>query len=243
MWIGIITIFPQMFSAITDYGVLGRGIKNDLIKLDFFNPRDFSDDKHQRVDERPYGGGPGMLMQPEPLAKAIQKAKASHPQAKVIYLSPQGEILSQQQVQPLCDLEEIILLCGRYEGVDERIIESLVDFELSIGDYVLSGGELPAMVLIDTIARFIPGILGKSDSALEDSFASGMLDCPHYTSPRIFNGMEVPEVLLSGNHQKIRQWRFLKSWLKTKQNRPQLLESLALTDEQKKWLKSSNLDI
>lgn len=233
MWIGIITLFPEMFKAITDFGVTGRAIKHDLLEVYCWNPRDFTHDKHKTVDDRPYGGGPGMLMMVQPLRDAIYAAKqAAGEGVKVIYLSPQGRKLDQSGVTKLAKYEKVILLCGRYEGVDERLIEAEVDEEWSVGDYVLTGGELPAMTLIDAVARFVPGVLGKQSSALEDSFADGLLDCPHYTRPEVLDGTAVPDVLMSGNHAKIREWRLQQSLERTWLRRPELLESLALTDEQ-----------
>lgn len=233
MWIGIITLFPEMFKAITDFGVTGRAIKHDLLEVYCWNPRDFTHDKHKTVDDRPYGGGPGMLMMVQPLRDAIYAAKQGAGEGvKVIYLSPQGRKLDQSGVTKLAKYEKVILLCGRYEGVDERLIEAEVDEEWSVGDYVLTGGELPAMTLIDAVARFVPGVLGKQSSALEDSFADGLLDCPHYTRPEVLDGTAVPDVLMSGNHAKIREWRLQQSLERTWLRRPELLESLALTDEQ-----------
>lgn len=233
MWIGIITLFPEMFKAITDFGVTGRAIKHDLLEVYCWNPRDFTHDKHKTVDDRPYGGGPGMLMMVQPLRDAIYAAKqAAGEGVKVIYLSPQGRKLDQSGVTKLAKYEKVILLCGRYEGIDERLIEAEVDEEWSVGDYVLTGGELPAMTLIDAVARFVPGVLGKQSSALEDSFADGLLDCPHYTRPEVLDGTAVPDVLMSGNHAKIREWRLQQSLERTWLRRPELLESLALTDEQ-----------
>lgn len=233
MWIGIITLFPEMFKAITDFGVTGRAIKHDLLEVYCWNPRDFTHDKHKTVDDRPYGGGPGMLMMVQPLRDAIYAAKQGAGEGvKVIYLSPQGRKLDQSGVTQLAKYEKVILLCGRYEGVDERLIEAEVDEEWSVGDYVLTGGELPAMTLIDAVARFVPGVLGKQSSALEDSFADGLLDCPHYTRPEVLDGTAVPDVLMSGNHAKIREWRLQQSLERTWLRRPELLESLALTDEQ-----------
>lgn len=237
MQIGIISLFPEMFKAITDFGVTGRAVKQNLLNIQCWNPRDFTYDKHHTVDDRPYGGGPGMLMMVQPLRDAIHCAKKSlGEQAKVIYLSPQGRKLDQAGVQQLSRYPQMILLCGRYEGIDERLIETEVHEEWSVGDYVLTGGELPAMTLIDAVARFIPGVLGKALSAYEDSFADGLLDCPHYTRPEILDGLTVPPVLMSGNHAKIRQWRLKQSLLRTWLRRPELLESLALTDEQRKLL-------
>jgi tRNA (guanine37-N1)-methyltransferase len=233
MWIGVISLFPEMFQAITQYGVTGRAVKNGLLNVACWNPRDFTHDRHQTVDDRPYGGGPGMLMMVQPLRDAIQAAKAAAgDDAKVIYLSPQGRKLEQQGVCELAENQKLILICGRYEGIDERVIQTEVDEEWSIGDYVLSGGELAAMVLIDSVSRFIPGVLGHQASAIEDSFVDGLLDCPHYTRPEVLDDMEVPSVLLSGNHAEIRRWRLKQSLGRTWQRRPELLESLALTDEQ-----------
>ena len=247
MWIGIISLFPEMFKAITEFGVTGRAVKQNLLQMQCWNPRDFTHDKHKTVDDRPYGGGPGMLMMVQPLADAIAAAKSAAQQVagdevKVIYLSPQGRKLDQQGVEELAKNQKLILLCGRYEGIDERLIETQVDEEWSIGDYVLTGGELPAMTLIDAVARFIPGVLGKQASAQEDSFADGLLDCPHYTRPEVLNGLTVPPVLMSGHHEQIRQWRLKQSLLRTWLRRPELLESLALTDEQKKLLRQAQAE-
>lgn len=237
MWIGVISLFPEMFLSITGHGVTGRAVKNGLISVDCWNPRDFTYDRHHTVDDRPYGGGPGMLMMVEPLRKAIHAAKAAAgDNAKVIYLSPQGRKLDQQGVCELAANEKLILVCGRYEGVDERVIQTEIDEEWSVGDYVLSGGELPAMVLIDAVSRFVPGVLGHQASAKEDSFADGLLDHPHYTRPEVLDGMSVPPVLLSGNHAEIDRWRMKQSLGRTWLRRPELLESLALTDEQRMLL-------
>lgn len=236
MWIGVISLFPEMFLSITGHGVTGRAVKNGLISVDCWNPRDFTYDRHHTVDDRPYGGGPGMLMMVEPLRKAIHAAKAAAGDAKVIYLSPQGRKLDQQGVCELAANEKLILVCGRYEGVDERVIQTEIDEEWSVGDYVLSGGELPAMVLIDAVSRFVPGVLGHQASAKEDSFADGLLDHPHYTRPEVLDGMCVPPVLLSGNHAEIDRWRMKQSLGRTWLRRPELLESLALTDEQRMLL-------
>lgn len=238
MLIGIISLFPEMFKAITDFGVTGRAVKNNLLQVRCWNPRDFTHDKHKTVDDRPYGGGPGMLMMVQPLRDAILAAKAEVGEgAKVIYLSPQGRKLDQAGVKALAQHQKLILLCGRYEGIDERLIQTEVDEEWSVGDYVLTGGELPAMTLIDAVARFIPKVLGKQASAEEDSFADGLLDCPHYTRPECLDGLTVPPVLMSGNHEEIRKWRLKQSLERTWLRRPELLESLALTDEQRKLLK------
>jgi len=239
MWIGVITLFPDMFKAITEQGVLGRAVKNGLIQVQCWNPRDFTHDKHRTVDDRPYGGGPGMLMMVQPLRDAINAAKAAAGgDAKVIYLSPQGRRLDQPGVEELSTNEKLILICGRYEGIDERIITSLVDEEWSIGDYVLSGGELPAMTLIDAVSRLVPGVLGKMASAEQDSFSEGLLDCPHYTRPECLDGDSVPSVLLSGNHENIKRWRAEQSLIRTFQRRPDLINNLALTDQQENILAS-----
>lgn len=226
-----------MFGPFTQQGVIGRAVKNGQLTIEHFNPRDFTHDRHRTVDDRPYGGGPGMLMMVKPLTDAITAAKqAGGENSKVIYLSPQGKPLDQAGVKTLASHDKLILLCGRYEGVDERVIESHVDEEWSIGDYVLSGGELPAMVMMDAIARLVPGVLGHSDSAIEDSFTHGLLDCPHYTRPEVLDGKAVPPVLLSGDHEKIRQWRQMQSLGRTWQRRPELLNHLALTEEQQRLL-------
>ncbi|QYK00635.1 tRNA (guanosine(37)-N1)-methyltransferase TrmD [Shewanella psychrotolerans] len=237
MWLGVVTLFPEMFRAVTDFGVTGRAVSNGLLELQTWNPRDFTHDKHRTVDDRPYGGGPGMLMMVQPLRDAIHAAKAAAGEkAKVIYLSPQGRKLTQQGVEELAKSESLILVCGRYEGIDERIIQTEVDEEWSIGDYVLSGGELPAMTLIDSVSRLVPGVLGKQASAEQDSFSDGLLDCPHYTRPESLDGIDVPAVLLSGNHEHIRRWRLKQSLGRTLLRRPELFENLALTDEQTKLL-------
>lgn len=233
MWLGVITLFPEMFRAVTDFGITGRAVKNGLLELHTWNPRDFTHDRHNTVDDRPYGGGPGMLMMVQPLRDAIHAAKAAAGEgAKVIYLSPQGRKLDQQGVTELAQSSRLILVCGRYEGIDERIIQTEVDEEWSIGDYVLSGGELPAMTLIDSVSRLVPGVLGKQASAEQDSFSDGLLDCPHYTRPESLDGLDVPAVLLSGNHEQIRLWRLQQSLGRTLLRRPELLQNLALTDEQ-----------
>ncbi|GIU42029.1 tRNA (guanosine(37)-N1)-methyltransferase TrmD [Shewanella sp. 10N.261.52.F9] len=237
MWLGVVTLFPEMFRAVTDFGVTGRAVSKGLLELQTWNPRDFTHDKHKTVDDRPYGGGPGMLMMVQPLRDAIHAAKAAAGKdAKVIYLSPQGRKLTQQGVEELAQSSSLVLVCGRYEGVDERIIQTEVDEEWSIGDYVLSGGELPAMTLIDSVSRLVPGVLGKQASAEQDSFSDGLLDCPHYTRPESLDGLDVPAVLLSGNHEHIRRWRLQQSLGRTLLRRPELLENLALTGEQEKLL-------
>lgn len=237
MWIGVVSLFPEMFRALTDYGITGRAVKTGLLEFACWNPRDFTEDAYQKVDDRPYGGGPGMVMLIEPLRRALAAAKASAAARglvpQVIYLSPQGRVLDQQGVRELAQNSAFILLCGRYEGIDERLIAREVDAEWSIGDYVLSGGELPAMVLVDAVTRLLPGALGHADSAAEDSFSAGLLDCPHYTRPEVYEGEAVPAVLLSGDHAAIRRWRLKESLKRTLQRRPELLERVALDKEQR----------
>lgn len=241
--IDVISLFPEMFEAIKS-GITGRAIRNGLMDLEITNPRDFTKDKHKTVDDRPYGGGPGMLMKVQPLEDAILfiKQQAENRNVKVVYLSPQGQPLTQNIVKELSENEQLILLAGRYEGVDERLIEHYVDYECSIGDYVLSGGELPAMVLIDSLIRLIPGALGHNESALNDSFYSGLLDHPHYTRPEtlVIEGEDecVPEVLLSGNHKKIEQWRLKQSLGRTWQRRPDLLKDRQLSEQEQQLLQA-----
>jgi tRNA (guanine37-N1)-methyltransferase len=226
-----------MFEAVTEYGITGRAIKNGLLRLRVWNPRDFTEDRHCSVDDRPYGGGPGMVLMAGPSARAIEQARREQAAgAKVIYLSPQGRRLDDRGVRELAARPGLILLCGRYEGVDERLLETEVDEEWSVGDYVLSGGELPAMVLIDAMTRMLPGALGDEDSASQDSFVAGLLDCPHYTRPEEYAGRRVPEVLLSGDHEKIRRWRLKQSLGRTWLRRPDLLAELPLTREQEELL-------
>ena len=236
-----VTLFPEMFAAVTASGITRRALEEHRWAWQAWNPRDFAENAWRRIDDRPFGGGPGMLMQPGPLEKAIAAAKAAQQEAglassRVIYLSPQGQPLRHERVMTLAAQAQadtgLVLLCGRYEGVDERVIERCVDEEISIGDFVLSGGELPAMVLIDAIVRQLPGVLGDATSAAEDSFVSGLLDCPHYTRPETYAGQAVPEVLLSGNHERIRRWRLQQSLARTRERRPELLA---------KWLAQRSL--
>lgn len=226
-----------MFAAITEHGITSRAVKQGLLQLQCWNPRAYTEDRHQTVDDRPFGGGPGMVMKVEPLERALTDArKASGEQAKVIYLSPQGRPLTQAGVQELAAAQGLILIAGRYEGIDERFIEAHVDEEWSVGDYVLSGGELPAMVLVDAVTRLLPGALGHAGSAEEDSFSDGLLDCPHYTRPEVYAGKRVPEVLLSGNHEHIRRWRLQQSLGRTWERRADLLDGRSLSGEEKKLL-------
>ena len=232
----VISLFPDMFDAITKYGITSRALEKKIYSLQVINPRDFTQDNHKTVDDRPYGGGPGMVMLAEPLAQAIKVAKASNVAAKVIHLSPRGTPLTHEKVMQLSQQQGLILLASRYEGIDERLLDTLVDEEISIGDYVLSGGELPAMALIDAVVRQLPGVLGDADSAIEDSFVNGFLDCPHYTRPEMYEEQSVPEVLLSGNHAKIREWRLKQSLLLTRAKRPDLLAARPLTKEEARLL-------
>ena len=228
MWCGVVTLFPEMFKALSDFGVTGRAIERRLLQLSLQNPRDFTNDVHNTVDDRPYGGGPGMVMKVAPLRAAIQALREQVTTCispKVIALSPQGKRVSQQDIKTLVsECSHVIFVAGRYEGIDERLYTLESAEEWSIGDYVISGGELGAMVIIDAIARLVPGVLGHSASALQDSFEAGLLDCPHYTRPEIIDGLQVPEVLLSGDHQRIAKWRQEQQLERTKQRRPDLLD-------------------
>ncbi len=219
-----ITLFPEMFSALTQSGITRRALERRLWQLEFWNPRDRTTDKHRTVDDRPYGGGPGMVMLPAPLEESIAVARAARGDdgAKVICLSPQGAPLTHRRVKELAATAGAILLCGRYEGIDERVIQRCVDEEVSLGDFVLSGGEIAAMALIDACVRQLPGALNDEASAVEDSFVGGLLDCPHYTRPEVYEGMPVPEVLLSGHHENIRRWRLKMSLVRTRKRRPEL---------------------
>lgn len=240
MKLGVITLFPDMFAAVTDYGVSSRAFKSGRLALQCWNPRDFTRDKHQTVDSRPYGGGPGMVMMIDPLRAALQTARAAMPTARVAYLSPQGRRLDQAAVRAFASRDALILLCGRYEGVDERLLQLEVDEEWSVGDYVLSGGELAAMVLIDATARLLPGVLGHEQSAEQDSFSDGLLDCPHYARPEVYEGMAVPPVLLSGNHAEIRRWRLQQSLLRTRERRPGLIAGRQLSPLEARLLQAAD---
>ncbi len=239
MWLGIITLFPEMFTALTDYGVTGRAFRDGKATLKLWNPRDYTTDKHRTVDDRPYGGGPGMLMKVEPLAKAIAAAKEESTQvgddktpAKVIYLSPQGRQFTQNSAKALSSSNKLIMVAGRYEGIDERLLESAIDEEWSLGDFVLSGGELAAMSFADAMIRLQPGVLGHQNSAVEDSFSEGLLDCSHYTRPEILDGDTVPAVLLSGDHKAIAKWRHQQALGRTWQRRPDLLNKEELSSDE-----------
>lgn len=249
MRVSVVTLFPELIAAVTASGVTSRAVKKGLLQVECRNPREFTCDVHRTVDDRPYGGGPGMVMLPDPMIQAINEAKAWARQGgldvaeqapllepKVIYMSPQGQPFTQAKAQALADAGSVVLVAGRYEGIDERIIELAVDEEWSMGDYVLSGGELPAMTVIDAVARLIPGVLGHALSAHEDSFTDGLLDCPHYTRPEVYEGRAVPSVLLSGNHEAIRRWRLKQALGRTHLRRPELLENKTLTAEEKRLL-------
>lgn len=239
MQIGLITLFPEMFVALTEYGISGRAVREGLVSLNFWNPRDFTTDRHRTVDDKPFGGGPGMLMKTEPLLTAIRTARTEvgPGDGKVIYLSPQGRKLDQKKVEELAQRDDLILVCGRYQGIDARVLEAEIDEEVSLGDFVLSGGEIAAMALIDALIRFQPGALGDDDSAQQDSFSDGLLHCPQYTRPQSFEGQDVPPVLLSGDHAEIRRWRLQQSLGMTWLKRPDLLAGKELDHEQTELLK------
>jgi tRNA (guanine37-N1)-methyltransferase len=233
----IVTLFPEMIRDAASYGVTGRAIEQGIVNLVLWNPREYTRDRYRTVDDRPYGGGPGMVMKLEPLREAIKAARrADDVRPLVVYLSPQGRTLTQDAVRRFAQLPRLLLVAGRYEGVDERLLDSQIDEEWSIGDYVLSGGELAALVLFDAIARLVPGVLGHEDSAEQDSHVAGLLDCPHYTRPEEVDGMVVPAVLLSGDHEAIRRWRLKQSLGRTWLRRPDLLVARELDDEQKTLL-------
>ncbi len=249
MQLGIVTLFPEMFAAVTEHGISGRAVRSGLMNLEYFNPRDYTTDKHRTVDDKPYGGGPGMLMKTEPLMASIAAAReavalkqSTGEAARVIYLSPQGQTLKQDSIIELAKREGIVLLCGRYQGIDNRLVENEIDEELSLGDFVISGGELAAMTLIDAMSRFQPGALGDEGSALEDSFSNGLLHSPEYTRPQSINGQDVPEVLLSGDHEAIRKWRLKQSLGATWLKRPDLLEAIELEQEQNELLEQFKRD-
>ena len=236
-----VTLFPEMFDAITRSGVTRRAFESGLYELVLWNPRDFSTNAYRSVDDRPYGGGPGMVMMSEPLEKALKAARQRQrssgvKETKVVYFTPQGRLLDHQLVVELGRQEGLILLAGRYEGVDERLVPRQVDYEVSIGDYVLSGGELPAMALMDALIRRIPGVLGDAESAAQDSFVDGLLDYPHYTRPEVYEGVPVPAVLMSGNHAEIKRWRLKQSLGRTWRRRPEMLAKLKLNAEQQALL-------
>jgi len=245
--VAIVTLFPEMFSALTESGITRRAVEQGLIEFAFFNPREFTHDKHQTVDDRPYGGGPGMVMRVEPLANALEASlqwlDCDRIDARVVYMSPQGQAFSSSAADEFGEKNNLVMICGRYEGIDERFIEEFVDEEWSIGDYVLSGGELPAMVVLDAVIRKLPGALGDVQSAEQDSYEAGLLDCQHYTRPEEVRGKVVPAILMSGDHEKIRQWRLKQSLGRTLSRRPDLLAQLELSNEQLKLLEEYRNDI
>ena len=246
-----ITLFPEMFDAVLDSGITRRALDRGLYRFKAWNPRDFTDDPHRTVDDRPYGGGPGMLMQAEPLDRALNAVQrdvaADNLVPWVVHFSPRGRPLDHQRVMQLkhaatSDNRALVLLCGRYEGIDERLLQRRVDEEISLGDFVLSGGELPALALMDALIRQLPGALNDADSAVEDSFANGLLDCPHYTRPEVWHGMGVPEVLTSGNHAAIAQWRLQQSLKITAAHRPDLLARRGVSRQEQNYLDSFSQD-
>ena len=236
MRIDVVTLFPDLFEIATRYGVTGKAVQRGVVELGLWNPRDYTFDRHRSVDDRPYGGGPGMVMMVQPLRDAIRAARSAVPNSKVIYLSPQGRRLDQAAVREMAGREGMILVAGRYEGIDQRLIDSEIDEEWSIGDYVLSGGELAAMVVMDAVTRLLPGVLGHDQSAEQDSFTAGLLDHPHYTRPEEIDGMRVPEVLLGGDHAVIARWRLKQALGRTWLQRPDLLEQMSLSEQQRQLL-------
>ncbi len=250
MDIHVVTIFPEMFSAITEHGVIARAVKQGVLSITLHNPRDFAEDRHSTIDGRPYGGGPGMVMMPDVMSRVLEPAvlaasSVSGVRPRVVYLSPQGQQFDHGAAQEFAlesSNEALVLLAGRYEGVDERVLARFVDEEWSVGDYVLSGGELPAMIMIDAIARLLPSSLGNVESAEQDSFVDGLLDCPHYTRPENFNGDKVPQVLMSGDHQAIERWRLKQALGRTWLRRPELLEKKELTADESQLLEEFKLE-
>jgi tRNA (guanine37-N1)-methyltransferase len=237
MQVAVVTLFPQMFEAIERWGITSRAIAGGILALDCINPRDYATDRHRRVDDRPYGGGPGMVMTVQPLRDASHAARARTGEgAHTVYLSPQGRRVDQAAIAALAARERLVLVCGRYEGVDERLLVREVDEELSVGDFVLSGGEVAAMLLVEAMTRLLPGALGHEESARSDSFANGLLDCPHYTRPEVVDGLEVPAVLLGGDHDAVRRWRLKQALGRTWQRRPDLLREAQLDEEQRALL-------
>ncbi|NIL93438.1 MAG: tRNA (guanosine(37)-N1)-methyltransferase TrmD [Woeseiaceae bacterium] len=237
MQIAVVSLFPELVGQVVEYGVVGRAVERKLLSLDCENPRDFAEDVHRTVDDRPYGGGPGMVLKYEPTATAIREAKQGMPDGcPVICLSPAGKVFDQHEAQRLASLQGFVLLAGRYEGIDERLIENEVDEELSLGDFVLSGGEIAAMAVIDAVTRLLPGVLGDEESAVQDSFMNGLLDYPHYTRPEIIDGQRVPAVLLSGDHARIARWRYKQALGRSYMRRPDLLKRLNLDKEQQQLL-------
>lgn len=235
MIIDIVTIFPRFFESPFRESILGKAVQENLVKIRIHDLRDFTEDRHRTVDDRPFGGGAGMVMKPEPIVRALDALRLEEPPPTIILLTPRGRLFNQALARRLSTCDRIILICGRYEGVDERV-SFFVDEEISIGDYVLSGGEAAAVVIVDAVSRLIPGVLGNRESSETESFERGLIEYPHYTRPRFFRGYEVPEVLLSGNHERIRKWRLLQSLLITRERRPDLFTRVALSEEEKKLL-------
>ncbi len=234
MRIDVLTLFPEMFHGVLGTSIIGRAIENKILDINLVNIRDFAKNRHKQTDDYPYGGGPGMVMSPQPLFDAFYHVLDKSSSARVIYFTPQGKTLRQEMAREYAKMSHLILLCGHYEGVDQRVIDRFVDEEISIGDYILTGGELPAMVFIDCVSRLIPGVLGSSQSVEEESFSEGLLEYPHYTRPQVYEGFKVPEVLLSGNHKEIEEWRKKESLLNTLKKRPDLLKDVDLTLEERK---------
>ncbi|NHA14745.1 tRNA (guanosine(37)-N1)-methyltransferase TrmD [Thioalkalivibrio sp. XN279] len=229
----VVTLFPELVAAVGRFGVVGRAVERGLLQLGMTDPREFATDAHRTVDDRPYGGGPGMVMKVEPLRSAIRAARAKLPRgSRTVVLSPQGRVFDQRVAREYAALPALLLVAGRYEGMDERVVRMEADETLTVGDYVLSGGEIPAMLVVDAVARLVPGVLGDEDSALEDSFSDGLLDCPHYTRPEEVDGLRVPPVLLSGDHAAIRRWRLQQALGRTWSRRPDLLAGRELTQEE-----------
>jgi tRNA (guanine37-N1)-methyltransferase len=240
----VVTLFPDMVTAAAGYGVTGRAIERGIVHLSVWNPRDYTHDRHRTVDDRPYGGGPGMVMKYQPLHDAVCDAKqAGTGTAKVVYLSPQGKPITQALLSEACDVSQLILVAGRYEGIDERFVELVCDEEWSIGDYVISGGELAALIVVDAVTRLLPGVLGDEDSALQDSHMNGLLDYPHYTRPEQLEGHAVPAVLLGGNHADIDRWRMKQALGRTWRRRPDLLKKKNLNAEQEKLLNEFKIEV
>ena len=233
--IHVVTLFPAWFEHLKDMGLTGRALQEGRLRLRCFNPRDHAEGVHRSVDDRPYGGGPGMVMRPEPLARAIEQARSGS-SAPVSGLSPQGQPLNQHAIEQLAGRQRLILVCGRYEGIDERVNETLIDEEWSVGDFVLSGGEYAAAAVMDAVIRLQPGVLGHAQSAAQDSFSEGLLDCPHYTRPEVWRGREVPGVLRSGDHAAIERWRREQALLRTACRRPDLLQTVSLGEAEREWL-------
>ncbi|HKQ07007.1 MAG TPA: tRNA (guanosine(37)-N1)-methyltransferase TrmD [Blastocatellia bacterium] len=232
----IVTIFPEIFRGVFEFGIIRRAVEAGLIEINLHDLRDYTFDRHRQVDDRPFGGGAGMVMKPEPLFRAIEAVTHAAIDRTVVMLSPQGRLLTQPAVEELAGRKQVVLICGRYEGIDERVVEQLADDEISIGDYVLSGGEIPAMVVVDAVTRLIPGALGCNESAERESFADGLLDYPHYTRPAEYRGLKVPDVLISGHHGEIEKWRRRKAMEKTLRRRPDLLERRALSEDERRLL-------